>query len=114
MAQPFPFANPKYGYTVTRSPKMNVLSFGDGFQQRLTKGLNQNPVSLNLRFDLSQTESNTAITFLNARITDGESFTFTIPNENVNKNFTCTNYNTSIPFLNRVILSCTFQEVFEP
>ena len=64
----FPFANPKYGYTVTRNPKINVTDFGDGFQQRLTKGLNQNPVSLNLSFDLSQTESNTAITFLNARM----------------------------------------------
>ena len=110
----FPFANPKYGYTVKRNPSMNVISFGDGFEQRLTKGLNQNPVSLNLRFDLSQTESNTAITFLNDRITDGESFTFAIPNEGVTKNFTCKNYSTSIPFLNRVLLSCTFEEVFEP
>ena len=110
----FPFANPKYGYTVTRNPEINVISFGVGFQKRLTKGLNQNPVSINLRFDLSQTESNTAITFLNDRITDGESFTFSIPNENVSKSFICTTYSTSIPYLNRVVLSCTFEEVFEP
>ena len=110
----FPFTNPKYDYNITRNPEINVITFGDGFQQRLTKGLNQNPVSIDLRFDLSQTESNTAITFLNERISDGESFTFTVPNENVAKNFVCTTYSTSIPYLNRVVLSCTFEEVFEP
>tara|TARA_R100000231_G_scaffold139141_1_gene119388 strand:+ start:704 stop:1045 length:342 start_codon:yes stop_codon:yes gene_type:complete len=110
----FPITNPRYGFTVTRKPKMNIISFGDGFTQRLTKGLNQNPVTLNLKFTLSQTQSTTAITFLNERIEDGESFTFTIPNESVTKNFICQKYSTGIPFLNRVDLNCVFEEVFEP
>ena len=110
----FPIANPKYNYTITRQPAVNVISFGDGFEQRLTEGLNQNPITLNLKFDLSQTDSTTAINFLNARITDGASFTFLVPNENVTKNFVCLSYNTAIPFLNRVILTCSFREVFEP
>lgn len=110
----FPIANPRYDYTIERKPAVNVVSFGDGFEQRLTEGLNQNPVTLNLIFDLSQTDSTTAITFLNARITDGASFTFLVPNENVTKNFVCDSYPTSVPFLNRVRLSCKFREVFEP
>tara|TARA_B100000424_G_scaffold46914_1_gene32540 strand:- start:321 stop:662 length:342 start_codon:yes stop_codon:yes gene_type:complete len=110
----FPIANPKYNYTITREPAVNVISFGDGFEQRLTEGLNQNPITLNLKFDLSQTDSTTAINFLNARITDGASFTFLVPNENVTKNFVCQSYPTSVPFLNRVTLTCTFREVFEP
>ena len=110
----FPIANPKYNYTITRQPTINVISFGDGFEQRLTEGLNQNPITLNLKFDLSQTDSTTAINFLNARITDGASFTFLVPNENVTKNFVCLSYNTAIPFLNRVTLTCSFREVFEP
>ena len=110
----FPIANPKYNYTITRQPAVNVISFGDGFEQRLTEGLNQNPITLNLKFDLSQTDSTTAITFLNARITDGASFTFLVPNENVTKNFVCLSYNTAVPFLNRVTLTCSFREVFEP
>jgi len=110
----FPIANPKYNYTITRQPAVNVISFGDGFEQRLTEGLNQNPITLNLKFDLSQTDSTTAINFLNARITDGASFTFLVPNENVTKNFVCLSYNTAIPFLNRVTLTCSFKEVFEP
>ena len=109
----FPIANPKYNYTISRQPVVNVVSFGDGFEQRLTEGLNQNPITLNLKFDLSQTDSTTAINFLNARITDGASFTFLVPNENVTKNFVCLSYNTAVPFLNRVLLTCTFREVFE-
>jgi len=110
----FPIANPKYNYTILRQPAVNVVTFGDGFEQRLTEGLNQNPITLNLKFDLSQTDSTTAINFLNARITDGASFTFLVPNENVTKNFVCLSYNTAVPFLNRVLLTCTFREVFEP
>ena len=110
----FPIANPKYNYTISRQPAVNVISFGDGFEQRLTEGLNQNPVTLNLKFDLSQTDSTTAVNFLNARITDGASFTFLVPNENVTKNFVCLSYNTAVPFLNRVTLTCSFREVFEP
>lgn len=114
MSQAFPIANPRYGFTITRNPKINIIDFGDGFQQRLTKGLNQNPVTLNLKFGLSQSESNTAISFLNDRITDGQSFTYVIPNENITKKFICKRYNTSIPFVGRVTLNCTFEEVFEP
>ena len=110
----FPIANPKYNYTISRQPAVNVISFGDGFEQRLTEGLNQNPITLNLKFDLSKTDSTTAINFLNARITDGASFTFLVPNENVTKNFVCLSYNTAVPFLNRVTLTCSFREVFEP
>ena len=114
MADPFPITNPKYNYTIIRQPNVKVVSFGDGFEQRLTEGLNQNPITLNLKFDLSQTDSTTAINFLNARITDGASFTFLVPNENVTKNFVCQSYPTSVPFLDRVVLTCTFREVFEP
>jgi len=114
MAESFPIANPKYNYTIERQPTVNVISFGDGFEQRLTEGLNQNPITLNLKFDLSQTDSTTAVNFLNDRITDGASFTFLVPNENVTKNFVCQSYPTSVPYKNRTILTCSFREVFEP
>ena len=110
----FPITTPAYNFRVNRKPKINVVSFGDGLEQRLTEGLNQNPITLSLTFNLSQTESTTAVNFLNDRITDGASFTFLVPNENVTKNFVCESYPTSVPFLNRVTLNCVFTEVFEP
>ena len=110
----FPIQNPVYNTRINARPKVNTLSFGDGFEQRLTEGLNQNPLSVSLTFELSQTDATTAITFLNARVEDGTSFDYTLPSETSSRKFVCTSFPRSIPFLNRVTLSCTFREVFEP
>tara|TARA_R100001015_G_C4635152_1_gene203744 strand:+ start:13214 stop:13555 length:342 start_codon:yes stop_codon:yes gene_type:complete len=109
----FPIANPVYNTRITPKPSVNVISFGDGFEQRLTMGLNQNPLSVNLVFELSQSDANTAISFLNSRITDGASFDFTLPSETSSRKFVCDSFPRLIPFLNRVRLSCVFREVFE-
>mgnify|MGYP003125471041 CR=1 FL=1 len=110
----FPITNPIYNTRIDAKPKVNILSFGDGFEQRLTEGLNQNPLSVNLVFELSQADASTAITFLNARVDDGASFDYTLPSESSSRKFVCTSFPRSIPFLNRVRLSCVFREVFEP
>ena len=109
----FPITNPVYNTRINARPKVNTLSFGDGFEQRLTEGLNQNPLSVNLTFELSQTDADTDITFLNSRVEDGASFDYTLPSESSSRKFVCTSFPRSIPFLNRVTLSCTFREVFE-
>ena len=109
----FPITNPVYNTRINARPKVNTLSFGDGFEQRLTEGLNQNPLSVNLTFELSQTDADTAITFLNARVEDGASFDYTLPSETSSRKFVCTSFPRSIPFINRVTLSCVFREVFE-
>ena len=113
MSNPFDNLKPIYNTRIDARPKVNTLSFGDGFEQRLTEGLNQNPLSVNLTFELSQTDADTAITFLNARVEDGASFDYTLPSETSSRKFVCTSFPRSIPFLNRVTLSCTFREVFE-
>ena len=109
----FPITNPVYNTRINARPKVNTLSFGDGFEQRLTEGLNQNPLSVNLTFELSQTDADTAITFLNARVEDGASFDYTLPSETSSRKFVCTSFPRSNPFLKRVTLTCTFREVFE-
>jgi len=109
----FPITNPVYNTRINARPKVNTLSFGDGFEQRLTEGLNQNPLSVNLTFELTQTDADTAIAFLNARVEDGASFDYTLPSESTSRKFVCTSFPRSIPFLNRVTLSCVFREVFE-
>ena len=109
----FPIANPAYNTRITNKPSVNIVKFGDGFEQRLKDGLNQNPLSVNLTFELSQTDADTAITFLNARIDDGASFDYTLPSETSSRKFICHSFPRTIPFLNRVRLSCVFREVFE-
>jgi len=105
--------NPLYNMRITPNPSVNVVSFGDGFEQRLTEGLNNNSLSVNLVFELSQTQANVAITFLNERITDGASFVYQLPNESSSRKFVCDSFPSTIPFVNRVRLTCTFREVFE-
>tara|TARA_R100001480_G_scaffold945_4_gene2782 strand:+ start:1348 stop:1689 length:342 start_codon:yes stop_codon:yes gene_type:complete len=109
----FPIAKPVYNTRITPKPSVNVISFGDGFEQRLTEGLNQNALSVNLVFELSQADATTALDFLNARIDDGASFDYTLPSESSSRKFVCDSFPRSIPFLNRVRLSCVFREVFE-
>lgn len=113
MSDTFPIANPLYNTRITPNPSTNVISFGDGFEQRLTEGLNQNPLSVNLVFELSQTDANTAISFLNARVESGASFDYTLPSESSSRKFVCSSYPRTIPFLSRVRLTCVFREVFE-
>ena len=110
----FPIANPTYNTRINTNTNQIVVSFGDGFEQRLTEGLNQNPLTVNLTFELSQSDADTAITFLDSRVTDGASFDYTLPSESSSRKFVCERFPRSIPFLNRVRLNCVFREVFEP
>ena len=113
MSNPFDNLKPVYNTRINTRPKVNVISFGDGFEQRLTEGLNQNPLSVNLVFELSQTDATSAIDFLNLRVDDGASFDYTLPSESSSRKFVCTSFPRTIPFLNRVRLTCVFREVFE-
>ena len=105
--------NPSYNIQIRPNPSVNVVSFGDGFEQRLTEGLNQNPITVNLVFELSQAQATTAIDFLNARVVDSSSFDFQLPNESSTRKFVCDSFPRTIPFLNRIKLTCVFREVFE-
>ena len=109
----FPIANPVYNTRISNKPSVNIVKFGDGLEQRLTQGLNQNPLTVNLVFELSQADAGTALSFLNARIDDGASFDYTLPRETSSRKFMSHTFPRTIPFLNRVRLSCVFREVFE-
>lgn len=106
--------NPVYNTRINNKPKINIVKFGDGFEQRLTEGLNQNPLTVNLVFELSNSQADVALVFLNDRVVDGASFDYILPNETSARKFVCHSYPRTIPFLNRIRLTCVFREVFEP
>ena len=39
----FPAIQPSYGAEKKSQPKLQVISFGDGYEQRVSFGINQNP-----------------------------------------------------------------------
>ena len=77
-------------------------------------GLNQNPKTYNLTFEVSETDADTIETFLDARAADFASFDFTPPGEGSSSKFVCESGAKSIPYLNRATIQATFREVFEP
>ena len=111
----FPSIDPDYGAQKASQPNVRTVRFGDGFEKRLTFGINQNPKVWTLSFvNLTETDSDTIETFLDARAADYASFDFTPPGESSSSKFVCETWSKSIPYLNRATIQATFRQVFEP
>ena len=108
---------PSYGLTKNSAPITRVVKFSDGYEHRIQLGLSEhkNPKIYNLTWNnITETESDTLETFLDARANDSASFDFTPPGEASSTKFVCETWSKSIPYLNRATIQVTFREVFEP
>ncbi|MGA0408694.1 MAG: phage tail protein, partial [Limisphaerales bacterium] len=63
----FPSITPTYGVQKRSAPNVRKVQFGDGYESRFTMGINQDPKVYNLTFEVSETDSDTIETFLDAR-----------------------------------------------
>jgi len=110
----FPSVTPTYGAQKSSAPNFRIARFGDGYEQRTTFGLNQNPKQWDLTWNVSETDADTIETFLDARAADGASFEWTPLGESTEYKWVCEQWSKSIPFLNRATITATFRQVFEP
>ena len=110
----FPSITPTYNAQKSNQPNVRTVRFGDGYEQRLTFGLNQNPKRWSLTFEVSETDADTIETFLDARASDNASFDWQPPGSSTTYKWVCENWSKSIPYLNRATIQATFREVFEP
>ena len=110
----FPSITPTYGVQKRSAPNVRKVQFGDGYESRFTLGINQDPKVYNLTFEVSETDSDTIETFLDARAADFASFDFTPPGEGSSSKFVCETWSKSIPYLDRATIQATFRQVFEP
>jgi phage-related protein len=110
----FPSITPSYGAIKVSNPRVRMVQFGDGYESRLSYGLNQNPKewSLNWRM-LSESDADTIETFLDARAADKDPFDWTPPNGSAGK-WVCYDWTKTIPYNNRATINATFRQVFEP
>jgi phage-related protein len=108
----FPSIEPTYGTQKTSAPNVRIAQFGSGYSQRTTFGINQNPKTYNLTFEVSETDADTIEDFLDAR-GGTENFDFTPPGESSSTKYICRNWSKSIPYLNRATIQATFEQVFE-
>jgi phage-related protein len=110
----FPSISPTYGAQKTSQPKVRQTQFGDGYSQRISFGLNQNPKQWSLTWEVSETDADTIEAFLDARAADGVSFDWAPPDSATTYKWICYTWNKSIPYLNRATIQATFTQVFEP
>ena len=109
----FPSITPTYGAQKTSQPKVTAVQYGDGYEMRAVFGLNQNPKSWALTWEISESNADTIETFLDARAGQ-ESFDWTPPAEASSGKWKCPEWTKSIPYLNRATVQATFVQVFEP
>ena len=114
----FPSIEPLYGTQETVKQDYKTVRLGDGYQQRIIEGLpaNKRLITLQLKFDLSQTDADTINTFLDARFdASEESFEFTrLNNKYSGKKFICVRRTSTFPLLSRVKMNLTLEQVAEP
>ena len=92
----FPIITPTYSFSKNTNPRVRSVVFGDGFEQRLTFGINQNPKTYSLEFNVSEADSDVIEAFLNSRASDNESFNFTPPGEGISKTGTYSRSGTTV------------------
>jgi len=105
---------PAYDSKETASPKNITVQYGDGYKSRNTFGLNQNPKSYNFTFPVSVADGDKILAFFDEQAKNSTSFTFTPPATSTARQFICEKYSRSNTYLNRVSISATFDEVFQP
>ena len=111
----FPSITASYGISKQSAPNVKIVQFGDGYQHRITSGLNQNLKVWNPVFqNISETDADTIETFLDARADDNASFAWTPPGEASSSKYICLSWSKTIPYNDRATITASFQEVAEP
>jgi len=110
----FPSIAPVYGMQKGSKPSVREVRFGDGYSQRTTVGLNQNPKNWSLTWQVSTTDADTIETFLDERAADAASFTWTPPDTTTSYQWICYDWLKSVDSVRLVTIQATFQQVFEP
>ena len=105
---------PSYAPTITSEPKVNVLNFGDGYEQRTPQGVSNNLIKLDLLFDKRDEAEVTAMAhFLHTRDAQ-EAFAFTPPSPYAStKKFICRSWDVTMNFHGNYSLKASFEEVVE-
>jgi len=110
----FPSIAPVFNASKVSRPAKRTTRFGDGYEQRITFGLNQNAKEWSLVFMVNDTDANTIETFLDDRAADSASFDWTPPGESTAYKWVCEEWTRDLLGDEFNQISATFRQVFEP
>ena len=108
---------PSYNNTVNHTPRVSKLSFGNGYEQRMSEGLFSTPISFSASFEMrNEAEATAIVHFLKAR-KGVESFTVKnlppvykdVPGGR-KKLFTCSSFSSNFVFFDNYSVKATFVE----
>lgn len=109
----FPSIAPIFNAQKNSEPKVRTVQFGDGYEQRLTFGFNQNPKQWSLTFMVNGTDAATIENFLDARAADGASFDWTPPDDSSSYRWYCGQWNKELLGDNFYRIDANFRQVYE-
>lgn len=106
---------PDFGASRKSQPVVRKVQFGDGYEQRLTYGLNQNPRVWDLTWTAKDSTDADAIeAFFDARAADNASFTWTPLDEVTAYKWVVESWSRDLRYANVNTITATFRQVFEP
>lgn len=110
--KPFFFWTPSSNLSISQDPAVKIVRFGDGYEQRIRDGLNNNRLKLDLNFEKRDSQETAAIIhFLSIR-GGSESFAFTLPEPySIVRLMVCRNWTNNYNFSNNYSIKATFEEV---
>lgn len=103
---------PNYGASSARKPRVNKVSFGDGYEQRFVDGIHTLKEVWTMAFnDRELTEANAIDAFLQAR--GGIEYFYWTPPDGVEGKYVCDEWERSATFGSRRTITATFRQVFD-
>ena len=111
----FPSIEASYGLSKSSKPTIRQTKFGDGFSNRISFGMNQNPKTWSPVWkNVTEAQADSIELFLDQRASDADSFTWTPPNEASSSEYICLKWSKKMDYPGYATITATFQEVFEP
>jgi len=109
--KPYFFWKASYGYNFNIKPSVRSISFGEGYKQDISDGINNILLPFDVQFNDRTLDEYTAILhFLNARA-GYQKFYFIPPAPfNLTKLFICSEWQPTQTFYNKYSISCKFEE----
>lgn len=110
----FPSIAPTFGAVKNSQPTVRTVKFGDGYEQRLKVGINQNAKEWSLTFMVKTADAATIETFLDARADDAASFDWTPPDSSTSYKWKCEQWSKELVGDSFFQITASFRQVFEP
>jgi len=106
---------PDFGSSRKSQPVVRKVQFGDGYEQRLSYGLNQNPRVWDLKWTAKDSTDADAIeAFFDARAADNNSFDWTPLDDTTAYKWVVESWSRDHRYANVNTITATFRQVFEP